>query len=89
MNFFQVAGVVLFIIGLSLASFLFGLYVANAYHRQADRKVQKSVMSYQETMKENFALSESQRHWNAHYLPARDIPFADGDYQSTVRRIAN
>lgn len=89
MNFLQAAGVVLFIIGLSLASFLFGLYVANSYHRQADRKVQKSVISYHETMKENFALSEEQRRWNAHYLPARDIPFTDGDYQNAVRRIAN
>lgn len=89
MNFFQVAGVVLFIIGLSLVSFLFGLYVANSYHRQADRRVQKSVISYHETMKENFALSEEQRRWNANYLPARDIPFADGYYQNTVRRIAN
>lgn len=87
MSFIQTAGVVLFIIGLSLASFLFGLYVSNSYHRQADRRVQKSVISYHETMKENFALSEEQRRWNAHYLPARDIQFADGDYQRTVRRI--
>ena len=87
MEFLQIAGAAVFVIAACVASFLFGIGIANAYHKQADRKVQRAVISYHESMKENFALSEHQRRWNAEYLPAREVPFLDTDIE--VRRIVN
>lgn len=87
MSFIQAACVILFIVGLCIASFIFGIAISNRYHQMAERRVQKSIASYHETMKENYALSEGQRHWNAYYLPARDAPLTENDCQRTIRRI--
>lgn len=78
MSFLQAAGVVIFIVGLCLVSFLFGLAVANAYHNQAERKSQKTVAAYRDTMREGAAIHAQALQTQMQYgytLPERQTPF--------------
>ena len=81
MTFFQVAGVVLFIIALVVSAFLFGIYVANAYHKQAREESRSSVVQYQETMREGMALNRGHE-----YLMSRVSPYLEQENVSFYRR---